>query len=150
MVRFIIIKSFGNNNCASIFTFQYGQIYYKRMHNKTKNNKINLHSNMVRFIIYLENSQKEWEKKFTFQYGQIYYFKYSIDRHRFSKNLHSNMVRFIIGFRFPTFHIHHIFTFQYGQIYYVIMKNHYDSSNNIYIPIWLDLLLILFLLRIHY
>ena len=144
------------------FTFHYGQIYYKKLNNTAIKIvyiyiplwldllsiakvfydfiEMNLHSTMVRFIIYA-----------------LLYLR--IQR----LHLHSTMVRFIISI-FPiracyiarfTFHYGQIyyqqrsrpcgpdwaFTFHYGQIYYTL-KNHAGKLYLvIYIPLWLDLLL---------
>ena len=80
---------------SDLFTFQYGQIYYREDNAVRRRAYDYLHSNMVRFII------KE---------GAL------IDEKQ--NNLHSNMVRFIIiqiqEINMSKFE----FTFQYGQIYY--------------------------------
>ena len=59
------------------------------------------------------------------------------------RHLHSNMVRFIIITSPGINIIEYIFTFQYGQIYYVFLIVYYWLSFVIYIPIWLDLLLLI-------
>ena len=123
----------------SLFTFQYGQIYYV---GGSKKMTVNF--------------------KFTFQYGQIYYiivFRFicylkniyipiwldllqnNITQCRTEKiNLHSNMVRFII-YIYYLYQVKIIaFTFQYGQIYYTELFNIKKIKKEIYIPIWLDLL----------
>ena len=55
------------------FTFQYGQIYYKKYEEAIADWDKHLHSNMVRFIINIEISDWSGLPVFTFQYGQIYY-----------------------------------------------------------------------------
>ena len=65
------------------------------------------------------------------------------------RNLHSNMVRFIILSSHSAFAMPDIFTFQYGQIYYFRCNDIHYISSEIYIPIWLDLLLILLCLVRH-
>ena len=57
------------------------------------------------------------------------------------QDLHSNMVRFIINLWYGTITQQTVFTFQYGQIYYVRTASLYVNFLDIYIPIWLDLLL---------
>ena len=56
-------------------------------------------------------------------------------------NLHSNMVRFIIELPALTSPPIIKFTFQYGQIYYLSEIIYLLKFCFIYIPIWLDLLL---------
>ena len=56
-----------------IFTFQYGQIYYKATLASFEGKPVNLHSNMVRFIMFNGDVYYRFAAKFTFQYGQIYY-----------------------------------------------------------------------------
>ena len=77
----------------------------------------NLHSNMVRFI--------------------IRFFYSSNDR---IDNLHSNMVRFIMTTANNNPATNYKFTFQYGQIYYSLRRSGQRYDDEIYIPIWLDLL----------
>ena len=50
------------------------------------------------------------------------------------------MVRFIITEKADYMRLQEEFTFQYGQIYYRSMFASFNTSNWIYIPIWLDLL----------
>ena len=57
----------------SVFTFQYGQIYYKSITTFGVFGKMDLHSNMVRFIMILIQPIDTSLSTFTFQYGQIYY-----------------------------------------------------------------------------
>ena len=52
------------------------------------------------------------------------------------------MVRFIIEKREQIYKQYKEFTFQYGQIYYVDSSTALMTESTIYIPIWLDLLLI--------
>ena len=78
-----------------------------------------LHSNMVRFIIFFAPNTVLVIKLFTFQYGQIYYKDNIYQITSFTKS----------------------FTFQYGQIYYTIQLFPNLQRVFIYIPIWLDLLL---------
>ena len=59
-----------------------------------------------------------------------------------SADLHSNMVRFIIITHSFFTLITSPFTFQYGQIYYYIAFYYSSPPFRIYIPIWLDLLLV--------
>ena len=58
-------------------------------------------------------------------------------------HLHSNMVRFIIETSTTEPLGTMGFKFQYGQIYYMTNLKTVDSTNTIYIPIWLDLLFLL-------
>ena len=140
MVRFIITTEAVKYNSLILFTFQYGQIYYKQLTIQSRDlNSIyipiwldllyaqavniqtlqtNLHSNMVRFIIRQKGTSPSVPLSFTFQYGQIYYECLSIS------SISS-----------------HAFTFQYGQIYYVHYLYASAHKSIIYIPIWLDLLL---------
>ena len=140
MVRFIIHNVPGLVLLMSVFTFQYGQIYYvysqqlfalpasiyipiwlDLLCRNTKNVRwgiLNLHSNMVRFIICLKQSICKYLSSFTFQYGQIYYLTYHKNMYSQQKHLHSNMVRFIIYHFNPLVTLNILFTFQYGQIYY--------------------------------
>ena len=60
----------------------------------------------------------------------------------YDKDLHSNMVRFIMQTTQQREHNFQSFTFQYGQIYYANNGQFSQTSRNIYIPIWLDLLYI--------
>ena len=53
------------------------------------------------------------------------------------------MVRFIILATSKKLTTLSAFTFQYGQIYYILVYFIKSRQNNIYIPIWLDLLLCL-------
>ena len=139
MVRFIINFFLRFLKCLSIFTFQYGQIYYKSIlnnlqepgsiyipiwldllyiqHSQIRIYKNHLHSNMVRFIILVSDFMG-----------------------RKLDNLHSNMVRFIIDANSNSPKVESKFTFQYGQIYYPIYINFLTYYIYIYIPIWLDLL----------
>ena len=165
MVRFIIVYMSKEKKDYTLFTFQYGQIYYKDLFYKSiKDENIyipiwldllcvsyyfvydirnNLHSNMVRFI--MKTTKSKWIVR-TSIYIPIW-----LDLLSFavlvnfvqSFNLHSNMVRFIICIRFNNFIIIIIFTFQYGQIYYYLDKQLLIEGAIIYIPIWLDLLLYL-------
>ena len=130
MVRFIISLQFLKVYGQQIFTFQYGQIYYKNMkkrlpigtniyipiwldllliqHYRFLDCLLYLHSNMVRFIIHI------YTKLFSME-----------------GNLHSNMVRFIIYFILYITNQNKKFTFQYGQIYYFFdyyMLVHSDSD----------------------
>ena len=57
----------------SVFTFQYGQIYYDFNYKEQQEEQEDLHSNMVRFIITDRLTTKKKNMQFTFQYGQIYY-----------------------------------------------------------------------------
>ena len=139
MVRFIMRVQKSYARLTFRFTFQYGQIYYRRISKKSFSRCIiyipiwldllqltkflsslmttDLHSNMVRFII-----------------------KLSLYLLSLLRDLHSNMVRFIIlqderkTMKVPRF------TFQYGQIYYKSLISSVVINDEIYIPIWLDLL----------
>ena len=108
------------------FTFQYGQIYYIDISNLLDN------ANTIYIPIWLD----------LLFYCCIYssqHFCY----------LHSNMVRFIIG---DTDHLtmrRKKFTFQYGQIYYARRSTATIIDGTIYIPIWLDLLCLLFSFEFH-
>ena len=73
MVRFIIIINKLSFLLSSIFTFQYGQIYYLVRKQVLIMTKLYLHSNMVRFIIKHFPQFTHIFFLFTFQYGQIYY-----------------------------------------------------------------------------
>ena len=163
MVRFIISYHFSIFLNFSSFTFQYGQIYYlKAIHKDFEYLCIYipiwldlllflsfifysfvhiyipiwldllsimfqvlfslyyyLHSNMVRFIIFILS--------ISFQ---------------IAKHLHSNMVRFIIIVEKGKAISTREFTFQYGQIYYILKDFVKLIKLIIYIPIWLDLLLL--------
>ena len=119
MVRFIIINFNTFPIPLMIFTFQYGQIYYREAHAHAREHLRHLHSNMVRFIIIFLAVSLPASLSFTFQYGQIYY----------------------IIIEYQALQQTSAFTFQYGQIYYLIIKNNKNNKNKIYIPIWLDLLL---------
>ena len=55
------------------------------------------------------------------------------------------MVRFIIIAGNQKEQLKNIFTFQYGQIYYLRVYVFYSVKFDIYIPIWLDLLLYYFI-----
>ena len=162
MVRFIIRRKRKRiENKSSIYIPIWLDLLSIYQNQKLKN-KINLHSNMVRFIIMIVRGAQFAISKFTFQYGQIYYKRFnsfssllnniyipiwldllSIYQNQKLKNkinLHSNMVRFIIMIvRGAQFAISK-FTFQYGQIYYKRFNSFSSLLNNIYIPIWLDLL----------
>ena len=117
MVRFIIIGiPIGSPN-SCLFTFQYGQIYYKTILQQGFHSNNYLHSNMVRFIIFSPPPLS------------VYVL-----------HLHSNMVRFIIMMKIALNTIYREFTFQYGQIYYFTGKSFWTVFSKIYIPIWLDLL----------
>ena len=52
------------------------------------------------------------------------------------------MVRFIIKQKAGSRNENDVFTFQYGQIYYEVPEFNFESTETIYIPIWLDLLYI--------
>ena len=141
MVRFIIMKNYEKSVFLNKFTFQYGQIYYYTHKQAIEYVKeiyipiwldllqvfvrllfrqiLDLHSNMVRFIIFTLKLLKLGFIVFTFQYGQIYYTKHCVFEYDDLSE----------------------FTFQYGQIYYFILFVVKLAFNNIYIPIWLDLLL---------
>ena len=74
MVRFIIRLSQPNLSMSDLFTFQYGQIYYREDNAVRRRAYDYLHSNMVRFIIDTSSVAMGNTFEFTFQYGQIYYF----------------------------------------------------------------------------
>ena len=170
MVRFIIVKHTRTHASVQTFTFQYGQIYYfytsqnknmleiiyipiwldlllsgyeeytsevaiyipiwldllSSIKQQQRFKKCNLHSNMVRFIIQVACLNGLG-----------------------LENLHSNMVRFIIMISALIFRLKYAFTFQYGQIYYLSSQFSSLYDFRIYIPIWLDLLLILLYLVRH-
>ena len=129
----------------SVFTFQYGQIYYTLGEPQAIPISGYLHSNMVRFIIDGFMTPAEIVERFTFQYGQIYYilqkrrlqsympiyipiwldllFDFSDEEQKEKEDLHSNMVRFIINLWSGTITLQTVFTFQYGQIYYQNQQN---------------------------
>ena len=109
-----------------------------------------LHSNMVRFIIPIPQILTNKKEKFTFQYGQIYYEIEARERIHNLMNLHSNMVRFIIDKAAQEIQKMYGFTFQYGQIYYCNTKKRSRSSSSIYIPIWLDLLFVVYIFYVFY
>ena len=54
--------------------------------------------------------------------------------------LHSTMVRFIIKSDNPQIKFSSRFTFHYGQIYYSLRRSGKRYDDEIYIPLWLDLL----------
>ena len=58
------------------------------------------------------------------------------------QNLHSTMVRFIIQQLYSFYLIIFLFTFHYGQIYYANFGVKPSNEALIYIPLWLDLLLV--------
>ena len=140
MVRFIIYKKMNNKNLFILFTFHYGQIYY-------------------RYI----DACETYLNRFTFHYGQIYYCSRSyiclvyitvyiplwldllsyilVDNIKSPLGLHSTMVRFIIYFSARFLKSNQRFTFHYGQIYYEKQKLDIKYGNHVYIPLWLDLLL---------
>ena len=143
MVRFIIFFILYITNQKIKFTFQYGQIYYKSIHNLIFL-EYRIYIPIWLDLLFEKNIANDKHfREFTFQYGQIYYFicKYTsktkpiftfqygqiyymplINPQRLKlQNLHSNMVRFII------------------QIFIAGIQ----QWNIIYIPIWLDLLLII-------
>ena len=103
-----------------VFTFQYGQIYYY----------FSCYSSYCVQCIYIPiwldllyskaKRQQTQIRRFTFQYGQIYYLPANRRSAIQLVNLHSNMVRFII---ISNKYFRHIMEY-------------------IYIPIWLDLLLL--------
>ena len=119
---------------------------------------------MVRFIIRLGSEISQGINAFTFQYGQIYYafalqlyaemnaiyipiwldllFLYMLLVLLLVANLHSNMVRFIMNRLMAAGDGAEAFTFQYGQIYYEAEQKWFRTKKAIYIPIWLDLLLL--------
>ena len=124
------------------FTFQYGQIYYK-----SKNIRFSArHSLYIPIwldLLYAEDLQTTYQfLYFTFQYGQIYYLQKMANIHERLLSLHSNMVRFIISLNTLKSCKSFFFTFQYGQIYYHYHRLHLHPLPYLYIPIWLDLLLI--------
>ena len=110
-----------NGQWYRLFTFQYGQIYYRidiksirRTRQYLHSNMVrfiipascpiivkssDLHSNMVRFIIFTLNRSSPFHEPFTFQYGQIYYRFLLLFAMMLFAHLHSNMVRFIIACR---------------------------------------------------
>ena len=118
MVRFIMISLFGQFKANKEFTFQYGQIYYRAMATWQTQT----------FMIYIPI----WLDLLFIFFNYTYQSK--ID-------LHSNMVRFIIFLAPNTVLVIKLFTFQYGQIYYAFELDENGAFKNIYIPIWLDLLL---------
>ena len=140
MVRFIILYFLLSNSRLTIFTFQYGQIYYYLSYPYIPLQVYDLHSNMVRFIIKEKEEELKNKALFTFQYGQIYYKTLLLCKAIKILNLHSNMVRFIIFICKLFFKERALFTFQYGQIYYFKAVDYTISDDEIYIPIWLDLL----------
>ena len=140
MVRFIIEDLKFTLEDKDKFTFQYGQIYYKRTNYK-QNEFYKIYIPIWLDLLFLKNDSFICIfGRFTFQYGQIYY------RNRNSadsvivriyipiwldllyyfmncnciiiSNLHSNMVRFIIRNMLMIMLLSNTFTFQYGQIYY--------------------------------
>ena len=124
---------------------------------------MNLHSTMVRFIIEEYDSCFKDLEEFTFHYGQIYYSfhdydflirrfiyiplwldllcRYCLVRLSQFVDLHSTMVRFIMGNFTAASQGSSGFTFHYGQIYYRLQNHEENCKTNIYIPLWLDLLL---------
>ena len=140
MVRFIIqnTKYFCLNKI--IFTFQYGQIYYKYIKLSEIERPLYLHSNMVRFIMLPSiYSYQLLEGIYIPIWLDLLFRLHCIKRYRDS-DLHSNMVRFIIPPSDFKSHILLVFTFQYGQIYYLCLHINNICRLFIYIPIWLDLL----------
>ena len=117
MVRFIICASTILPTSDDEFTFQYGQIYYRKK----------------RTII-----QKIYKIYIPIWLDLLYYKEQK--KAREENNLHSNMVRFIIS-KSSSFSMYLFsFTFQYGQIYYSCCCSACCVRCQIYIPIWLDLL----------
>ena len=95
---------------------------------------------MVRFIISFLKKTYDTLFKFTFQYGQIYYEsekKVKEEINKFTFQYGQIYYRLQINMPRRT----EKFTFQYGQIYYSEAIKTKDNLYNIYIPIWLDLLL---------
>ena len=120
MVRFIILCCIFNKPCICAFTFQYGQIYYT-------NTSIHQAKYDLFYIpIWLD-----------LLYDMVFILTQNI------QVLHSNMVRFIINLWSGITISQIAFTFQYGQIYYTAAGYNAEIFGYFYIPIWLDLLLLL-------
>ena len=162
MVRFIINHEDGNIDYDSIFTFQYGQIYYF-----PETEAVNS-SGPIYIPIWLDllcicdkrRRLHSWiyipiwlDLLFIIKNGIEYdslgiYIPIWLDLLFMLKqklitkceDLHSNMVRFIIYYITDILESIFSFTFQYGQIYYASMDSQNPKRLNIYIPIWLDLL----------
>ena len=118
MVRFIIPVDAPPVASAARFTFQYGQIYYRRAKHGRKSNR------SIYIPIWLD-----------------LLYDYSLICLGVLNNLHSNMVRFIMIYIICQVRLYISFTFQYGQIYYFCILELFIPVFLIYIPIWLDLLL---------
>ena len=162
MVRFIIHKQNKNKKggLEVYIPIWLDLLYFRKVYALVPN--VSLHSNMVRFIMHNNRNVFINFIRFTFQYGQIYYLR--IKNYRrigksiyipiwldllslpdfykkyFMSYLHSNMVRFIMVVDAVKEEGLIQFTFQYGQIYYPFRCQTSDTRENIYIPIWLDLL----------
>ena len=104
-----------------LFTFHYGQIYY----NFSPNNVIS--SSVIYIPLWLDLLLFTNENKIE----EI-------------ANLHSTMVRFIITTVSVSTSITSPFTFHYGQIYYAGIRDDEFLKAHIYIPLWLDLLFLIF------
>ena len=145
-----------------LFTFQYGQIYYKQEANHKQrfstiyipiwldllyylivsvvHSHLNLHSNMVRFIIRKPSGIRRNDNIIYIPIWLDLLSTYHKNTYSQQKHLHSNMVRFIIKLLAVGQPAQASFTFQYGQIYYLQINMSRSITNGIYIPIWLDLL----------
>ena len=99
---------------------------------------------MVRFIILSQSAKRFRYRQFTFHYGQIYYYTPKPISYATVDDLHSTMVRFIIIVIWDLRRNKKTFTFHYGQIYYLYFIIICCSRKQIYIPLWLDLLLELY------
>ena len=143
MVRFIIQLIDGSNIQTPLFTFHYGQIYYKRKsRSRRRTLKIyiplwldllfrfilklelkmkNLHSTMVRFIIPIRSSRKFIKSNLHSTMVRFIIF-IPIQKKKRRANLHSTMVRFIMRVQKSNAGLTFRFTFHYGQIYYYDCK----------------------------
>ena len=106
---------------TDLFTFQYGQIYYAGIRD---DEFLSAH---IYIPIWLDLLCRQYSRKSTI----------------FS-DLHSNMVRFIMRLFHNFIAKTDLFTFQYGQIYYAGIRDDEFLSAHIYIPIWLDLLCVVY------
>ena len=162
MVRFIIKLKLLAIQHARIFTFHYGQIYYRRMILGNKLKKCIYIPLWLDLLYFRKVYALVPNLTFTFHYGQIYYYERAKNNNRrnniyiplwldllyywiyfllcWQGHLHSTMVRFIIPLLIKPKVVILPFTFHYGQIYYGGCRTSLSCCCFIYIPLWLDLL----------
>ena len=117
MVRFIIVRNQTYTLEEVLFTFHYGQIYY-RLQNHEENCKTNIYIPLWLDLLSIRKTKTIRKRMY----------------------LHSTMVRFIIDPKYFRNDATLQFTFHYGQIYYGKRMGKFHGSIAIYIPLWLDLL----------